>query len=392
MLVLLVFGVCAAALAGEPERLRAGAEDFGALALPAPAHVRGRAPQGAFAERDLSVGAPGLLPLAAKLSVPAGAGPRTPAVIVLGGSGPSDMDGDGPAAFSADGRPTHDYKDISDAFARAGYITLRFNKRGVLGWDAKNGKPLTSEPVEDFTIEQSAEDALSALRQLRQGAPARRVLIVAHSEGTRLAPMLAEREHVDGMILLGPIAQPLEAVDRFQNVDRRIVRYRDVLDVDHDGFISEEESMREGPLTLAFALTPGSENGPVPLDAIARTVEALYPKGFALRMGMPWFKSLVELEPNEDALPRFRGPILLLQGENDEAMPPGEAQRLADALKRSGHPDFTLRVYPGLGHNFSPANRTELGAKNLETGGPFDPQVLREAVAWAQRRFSPSAR
>jgi hypothetical protein len=47
--------------------------------------------------------------------------------------------------------------------------------------------------------------------------------------------------------------------------------------------------------------------------------------------------------------------ILILQGENDTNTPVQQAFLLQQRLTDVNHPDHTLIIYPGLGHNLSPA-------------------------------------
>jgi dipeptidyl aminopeptidase/acylaminoacyl peptidase len=48
----------------------------------------------------------------------------------------------------------------------------------------------------------------------------------------------------------------------------------------------------------------------------------------------------------------IRVPLLVLQGETDRVVPPEQAQRLVDAVRRGGG-DVDAHVYPGEGHGWS---------------------------------------
>lgn len=98
----------------------------------------------------------------------------------------------------------------------------------------------------------------------------------------------------------------------------------------------------------------------------------------------PWYRSHKSLEPNFKVLPNYRGSILLLHGELDDQVPLSEAILLASILQGhgSGHPDFTLKVFPGLGHGFAPPKD---GWR--PTVGPIDPKVLDYLSHWTSTKF-----
>src|SRR5205823_12720510 len=72
--------------------------------------------------------------LAGELTVPSDLKPgeRRPGIVLIAGTGPTDKDYSLFTQNSADGSPLHLYLQVSDALTRAGFIVLRYDKRGVL--------------------------------------------------------------------------------------------------------------------------------------------------------------------------------------------------------------------------------------------------------------------
>ena len=117
--------------------------------------------------------------LAATLSRPATApAPRLPAVILVGSSGPTDRDG------LVAGIPI--LGQIADALANAGYIVVRYDKRGI----GQSGGRAEAATLADY-----ADDVRAAVKVLadRKDVDPKRIAVVGHSEGGLVALMRRQR-------------------------------------------------------------------------------------------------------------------------------------------------------------------------------------------------------
>src|SRR5207245_8346893 len=121
------------------------------------------------------------------MTASAAAGKR-PAVVLVGGSGPTDRDD------VVYGIPI--LGQISEALADAGFIVVRYDKRGI----GQSGGRAESASLADF-----AEDVRAAVKALaeRKDVDPKRLAVVGHSEGGLIALMAAAKEKkIDGAVLI----------------------------------------------------------------------------------------------------------------------------------------------------------------------------------------------
>jgi dienelactone hydrolase len=131
-----------------------------------------------FTEEDIKV-VTGKYELPGKLTLPAGEG-RVPAVVLVHGSGPHDMDESiGPHKV---------FKDLADGLASQGVAVLRYEKRThKYSLEMALEKPTLAKEVVD--------DAVSALKLAREQPriDPQRVFLLGHSLGGTCAPLIAAK-------------------------------------------------------------------------------------------------------------------------------------------------------------------------------------------------------
>jgi len=110
-----------------------------------------------------------------------------PVVLIIGGSGPTDLNGNQPLMHN------NSLKFLSDALIDKGIATLRFDKRGV----GKSSYPEFKES--NLTIDQYAKDVKSMIKFL-QGKNFRGIYIIGHSEGSLIGLIALQDIKVDGFI------------------------------------------------------------------------------------------------------------------------------------------------------------------------------------------------
>lgn len=154
-------------------------------------------------ERALTVATGDSIKLPAHLTLPAPtvAKGAIPVVILVHGSGPSNMD----EALGANAP----FRDLAEGLARRGVAVIRYDKRTMVYPD------LFVEENRSYTYDdETVDDAVSAVRLAQslgdlgngQTIDASRVFIVGHSLGAMLAPRIAQKSGaVKGLVLLaGP--------------------------------------------------------------------------------------------------------------------------------------------------------------------------------------------
>ncbi|HPS81349.1 MAG TPA: alpha/beta fold hydrolase, partial [Candidatus Limiplasma sp.] len=147
------------------------------------------------------------------LTLPAGASAvnKVPGVVLVQGSGPSDMD-------ETIGQ-TKLFADIAAAFAQKGIATLRYNKRTYT-----YGSAMTAEQIANLTVEEETiQDAISAgqLLKANECIEPTEVVLLGHSMGAMLAPRIASESVgvFTAMILIAGSPKSLLDVMISQNQD-----------------------------------------------------------------------------------------------------------------------------------------------------------------------------
>ncbi len=149
----------------------------------------GRAAASGAEESKITVGA-----IDAVLTMPAGAD-HPPVALLIAGSGSTDHDGNGPQMKPAT------LKKLSEQLVARNIATLRYDKRGAGTWKPAFGRP------EDFRFKDYVDDATSLVSYLRGTGKFSKLVLVGHSEGGLVAILAAQKQPVDGLVLLATAAR-----------------------------------------------------------------------------------------------------------------------------------------------------------------------------------------
>jgi pimeloyl-ACP methyl ester carboxylesterase len=334
----------------------------------------------------------------AQLTLPAiGKGPF-PSVLLVHGSGRTDMNETGPNA-----KP---FWQISQYLSERGFAVLRYDKRGI----GANHTIVDSNIWGNATFNDLKRDAQRALAVLikQSEVDPNEITILGHSEGTILAPRVAvdNATKVKNIVLMGAVAQNSSDIAYLQGVSLPLLYAEKVLDHDHSGMLSISEANQNpvfstlaGNLTLLLETTNGTKHQLNPKyntnnDAYISINNELKPKLIAqlksLSVVTPgkkctgtcpiWFRSHYALEPTLNIIGNVppKTSILILQGENDTQTPVHQAFLLQQALTDKRHPDHTLITYPNLGHLFYPSSEWQTGF------GPIQQNVLADLYSWLE--------
>ena len=230
---------------------------------------------------------------------------RIPCVVTITGSGAEERDEALPMV-----RGYRPFRQIADTLARRGIAVLRLDDRGT---GASGGKFAGSTSA-DF-----ADDIADALRWLKtvRDMDSTHLALLGHSEGGLIAPLVASRGvHLAGMVLLAGPAWTGRRIMEFQNLGMAKQKYS------------------------------GAS-----LDSVMR--EAMHGVD-SLAAENPWLGFFAQHDPLAVARKLKSPPVLVLQGATDQQVAPAQATELAQAFKRAGNPDVTLRLLPATNHLFLP--------------------------------------
>jgi acetyl esterase/lipase len=330
--------------------------------------------------------------------------PPFPAVLLLAGSGATDRD---ETVMAEDGSVDRPFVQISEELTQRGLAVFRFDKRGV----CRPGRLCDADALAGQTLDSLSGDATAAYERMLDNpwiAP-ERTAVLGHSEGTWLAPFVAQSHpEVRALVLMGTGLGPMHVLQATQvtlpllgasaydangdgaltfgeltantgpQANRLLERLRPVgrlflfryggtspalqpvalnarLDLNADGALDLVKEIRlayeaflakiDEPLS---AVESYADPGVVPIAAALLASETSSRRLHAAYLGLPMDSNLRALL-GATGRPR----VFIANGENDDQTPASSAQLLHDALSAADYPAI-LKIYPGLSHGLSP--------------------------------------
>ncbi len=263
--------------------------------------------------------------LAGTLTKPADVSTPVPAVVLIGGSGPTDRD------ETVFGIPV--FGQLAGALVDAGFAVVRYDKRGV----GQSGGRAESATISDF-----AEDARAVIRWLEKqpGIDKHRMAVIGHSEGAAVAMVLATREddRVRAAVLIaGPATSGAELI---------LEQQRHALDL-----MKVDESERAAKIAMQQKIQD-AVLGKGGWDDV--------PENLRKQADTPWFHSLLSFDPAR-VMRDVDQPLLIVQGELDTQVPPHHGDKLVElARARKRKVDAQLLKVPGVNHLLVPARTGEV--------------------------------
>jgi pimeloyl-ACP methyl ester carboxylesterase len=247
------------------------------------------------------------------------AGTRLPVVILLAAAGVNDRDG------QIHGVPT--LGQLAGAIARAGYMVVRYDKRG---FGQSGGRS------ESSTLADQAEDVRAVVRWLndRKDVDPKRIVVAGHSEGAWVAMLAAARERrLAGVVSLAGAGTT--GAELVLSQQQRALEQSSMSPQDREARVAMQKQIHAAVLS-----GKGWEGVPPNLRKEADT---------------PWMQSVLQFDPAE-TLEDVRQPILFVHGAIDREVEASNAERLAEiARKESKSKSVELVVVRGVNHLLTPA-------------------------------------
>ncbi|GAB6277160.1 MAG: alpha/beta fold hydrolase [Rectinema sp.] len=298
----------------------------------------------AWQEFPLTVGEkhlPGMLTLPKGLHKP-------PVVIMIQGSGPSDMN------ESVGAAPNRPFEDIAHRLAEGGVATLRYNKR-TYQYPFVEGDTIQYEVLDDAA-------AAVALLSNDSRVDASRIYILGHSLGGMLAPKIAaDNPKIKGFISMAGTLRPLQ--------DLVLDQSKAALDAD----TSLTEDQRSASLGQ--------------IKSTAAKVAILDDGGTGFIFGIPtnYWKSLNAID-SVAIVKKLSIPMLILQGGTDFQVYPDKDYTLWQTTLK-GRNNVTFHLYGGLSHQFMSHQFSASGAPDIsvyDAPNHVSSQVISDIAAWVR--------
>ncbi len=332
-------------------------------------------PIGEVVEREVAFSS-GDLALAGTLCLPNTDESSYPAIVFIHGSGPVDRDGNainvetGAVIMELD-----IYRQLALAVSEAGFASLRFDKRGV--GESEGDAALASR--EDLLND--ARQAIAALRAQPEIDPSR-IILVGHSEGSYLAPILAvEDSAISGTVLLAGAARALDAITRWQ--------VESLLALQGVEGATLEVALAQQDQYIAFVKKSQGEWADYTIEDLLAEMPWLTEQGAAQLMVSPlalsWLREHYLAMP-ADTIAQLQTPVLIISGEKDLQVPASEAALLGELLANAGNDDVTLLVLSDLNHLLRHhPEEPNLVYRHIDE--PVDPRVIEALQNWLTEHF-----
>ena len=284
--------------------------------------------------------------LSGKLTMP-GTGGNFPAVVIVHGSGPMDMDG---SVLNL--KP---YRDIAWGLAQKGIAVLRYDKR-TLAYQQSMAAD------QKITVnEESIDDAVSAANLLRQDKriDANHIYIAGHSLGGMLLPRIQQKAGANGLIYLSAPARSL--IDLYQiqvtYLTNMALANKEITQQQANEALSQVQQTVQNVKGLTAESTLSSDK----------------------LMGVPktYWLDLKGYDPVKSAAD-LAVPMLFLQGERDYQVTMEDFALWQAALK--GKANVTFKSFKLLGHMYTPGAQTPSQKDYRTEYVPFD-QAAIDAMA-----------
>jgi pimeloyl-ACP methyl ester carboxylesterase len=290
--------------------------------------------------------------LAATISRPVNATGKLPAVVLVGGSGPTDRD---ELVF---GIPV--LGEIANALADAGFLVVRYDKRGI----GQSGGRAEAAGLTDYADDvRAAVDFVSK----RKDVEPKHVAVVGHSEGGIVGLIAAGKDkRVSAVALLS--TPGVSGADLILAQQQHLLNQTKMTPEEKQAKVDAQKQIQE-------AVISGKGVDKLP-PAIRRQVDNAE------------FQSILTMDPAK-LVADVKQPLLVVQGELDTQVEPSNADRLrALADKRKKAPATEVVKVPGINHLLVAAKTGEVDEYAALPDKHVSPAVTQAIATWLKKTFS----
>jgi hypothetical protein len=279
---------------------------------------------------------------------------KLPAVILVAGSGPVDRD------EAVAGIPV--FAQLANSLADAGFIVVRYDKRGV----GQSGGRDESATIQDY-----AEDVRAVVEfvRKRKDVDPSRVAVIGHSEGGLVglrASASAGTKRITALALLatpGTLGGYLVLEQQQYMLDK----------------LKLPEDEKQSRIALQQKIQAAVSSG---------TGWETIPEAYRKQADTAWFRSFLTFNPIK-VMRDVEQPLLVVQGERDRQVPsPRHGELLLEAAKgRKKQPDATLVTIDGVNHLFVPAETGDVDEYAVLPDRKISPKLAGALVPWLREKL-----
>ena len=245
---------------------------------------------------------------------------KSPVVIIIAGSGPTDRDGNSPLGVKAGS-----YKMLAEGLAEYGISVLRYDKRAI----GKSQAAATSES--ELRFETYINDVVDWIALLKKDKRFSKIILIGHSEGSLIGMVAANKTKISKYISVAGPGKPADKIihEQLKNqVNTQILEESDrVMD-----------SLRAGKTVSQF--------NPVLISLYRPSVQ-------------PYMISWIKYDPAAE-IKKLRMPVMIIQGTTDLQVLVEDAKLLSEAK-----PNARLLLIDNMNHILKEADADR--QKNLAT-------------------------
>lgn len=318
----------------------------------------------------------------ATITMPKGNGPF-PTVMLITGSGQQNRDEElfGHKPFAV----------IADYLTKRGYLVIRVDDRGV-------GK--TTGDVLNATTADFANDVMQGVNYLetRKEVNTKKIVLMGHSEGGIIAPMVAsKRKDIYAIVLLaGPgikITQLMEeqsaAILEGSSPDSNMVQRYKVLYHDMETAVLSATDSNDAKNRINLVMDRWTKlTSPQIVSALGlenSENKDAYVRSFVDIYNNKWFNYFLRMDPTP-VLESLTCKVLALNGEKDvQVIAKSNLNGIREALSKSKSAGFDVGEVPGLNHLFQQCNTCTSGEYGAITQ-TISPVVLTAIGDWLDTR------
>jgi len=281
-------------------------------------------------------------------------GTRLPAIVLVSGGAGVDRD------ETVAGVPI--FGHLASALADAGFVVVRFDKRGVGQSGGRN---------ESVTLADYSEDVRAVVRGLRKrkDVDSKRLAVVGYGEGGAVAMVAAQRdEDIKALVLL---ATPgVAGADLVLEQQARALSKLTISDADRQARVDLQKKINQAVLAGR-----GWEGVPPAVRKQADT---------------PWFQSWLAWDPAK-VVPRVKQPILIVTGSLDREIAVDHARKLealARGRKKAEGRTVDLLELSGLNHLFVSATTGEVDEYAQVPDKTVNSQLPTAIAGWLREHWA----